>query len=53
MQSPPKPPDEYCLLWIDHWAACMSKGEWSGWVQAVGAVVALAIAIGVEVHEWR
>lgn len=36
-----KPPQEYCLLWIDSWATCMTKAEWSGWMQAVGSVVAI------------
>lgn len=36
-----KPPQEYCFLWIDWWATCMTKAEWSGWMQAIGAVVAL------------
>jgi hypothetical protein len=40
-------PAEYCLLWIPHWATCMQKGEWSGWAQAIGAMLALALAIGL------
>lgn len=32
---------EYCLLWINHWSACMTKAEWSGWVQAIFSVVAI------------
>ncbi|MDM0007901.1 hypothetical protein QTI51_24580 [Variovorax sp. J22G73] len=48
----PPPPPEYCLFWADRWWpwfepwwACMQKGEWSGWAQAIGAIVALYIAI--------
>lgn len=38
-----KPATEYCFLasrdyW---WTVCMTKGEWSGWMQAIGAVVAI------------
>lgn len=40
-----KPTQEYCFLWIDHWSMCMTKSEWSGWMQAFGAVLALGIAI--------
>ena len=33
---------EYCFLWLNHWSTCMTKSEWSGWVQAVGSVLAIA-----------
>lgn len=36
-----KPPQEYCFLWIDWWATCMTKSEWSGWMQAIFSVVAI------------
>ncbi|MDH4417710.1 MAG: hypothetical protein QE485_10830 [Acidovorax sp.] len=44
-----KPAAEYCLLakqdyW---WTVCMTKAEWSGWMQAMGSVIALVVAIGV------
>jgi hypothetical protein len=45
-----KPAQEYCFLWIDHWSMCMTKAEWSGWMQAIGSVVALLIAIWIP---WR
>lgn len=32
---------ELCFQAIDHWSTCMTKSEWSGWVQAVGSVLAL------------
>ena len=41
------PATEYCFLWIDWWPLCMTKSEWSGWAQAIGAVLALAIAIAI------
>lgn len=42
----PVPPvnPEYCLLWIDWWAFCMTKAEWSGWMQAIFSVIAIAAA---------
>jgi len=46
-----KPPQEYCLLWIDSWATCMTKGEWSGWMQALGAVAAIAGAFVIA--NWQ
>ena len=39
-----KPAQEYCFLWIDWWATCMTKAEWSGWMQAIGAALALLAA---------
>ena len=47
------PFQEYCFLWIDHWSTCMSKAEWSGWMQAIGAVLALFIAIWISGHQRR
>ena len=51
LQVQPAPPD-YCFLWADRWPwpdlfwwLCMTKGEWSGWMQAIGALVAIGIAI--------
>jgi hypothetical protein len=56
----PPPPTEYCLLWADRWLPladpwwlCMQKAEWSGWAQAVGAIVALALAILLPVKARR
>lgn len=48
-----KPPQEYCLLWIDSWATCMTKAEWSGWMQAIGAFIALCVAVGVPYLQER
>jgi hypothetical protein len=36
-----KPPQEYCFLGVETWATCMTKGEWSGWVQAFGSIAAI------------
>lgn len=47
------PTPEYCLLWIDWWPLCMTKSEWSGWAQAIGAVLALAIAIAIPAKARR
>lgn len=40
-QLAPAPAVEYCLLWINWWPLCMTKAEWSGWVQAIGSVAAI------------
>lgn len=47
-----KPAAEYCLLAKqDHWwTVCMTKAEWSGWMQAIGSMVALFIAIWIPSH---
>lgn len=47
------PTPEYCLFWATWWLLCMTKGEWSGWVQAVGSVVAIMAGAGAvwwQVH---
>lgn len=45
---------EYCFLLIQHWSTCMTKSEWSGWMQAAGAIFALALAILLPVvQSWR
>jgi len=38
---------EYCLLWINWWPLCMTKTEWSGWVQAIGSIAALFGAVWI------
>lgn len=35
---------EYCFLWIDWWPLCMTKAEWSGWMQAIFSVAAIFAA---------
>ncbi|WP_280809799.1 hypothetical protein [Variovorax boronicumulans] len=42
---------EYCLVGIDWWPLCMTKAEWSGWVQAIFSVVAIA-ATGIYIY-WQ
>lgn len=37
----PNPSPEFCFLWINWWPLCMTKAEWSGWAQVVGAVLAI------------
>lgn len=41
-----KPTPEYCLFWIDHWSTCMTKPEWSGWMQAIFSVIAIVASAG-------
>ncbi len=36
---------QFCLMAIDHWSTCMTKAEWSGWMQAIGSVVAIAAGV--------
>lgn len=43
------PAPEFCFLWIEHWSMCMSKAEWSGWAQAVGAVVGIGVALAFPI----
>ncbi len=38
---------EYCLLWIDHWSTCLTKGEWASWAQAVFSVLAIGASVGI------
>ncbi|QPS81642.1 hypothetical protein I6G47_00725 [Delftia lacustris] len=34
-------PEEFCFLWRNWWAICMTKSEWASWVQAIGSVAAI------------
>ena len=45
------PTPEYCFLWIQWWPLCMTKAEWSGWVQAIGSI--LAILTSAAVVWWQ
>lgn len=47
------PAPEYCLLWIDWWPLCMTKAEWSGWVQAIGSVAAIGLSVWVVQRQHR
>ena len=42
-----QPTDEYCFMWIDWWVTCLTKAEWSGWMQFFGSILALIVAIFV------
>lgn len=46
-----KPVQEICLWGFGGWAACMTKAEWSGWMQAIGSVVAIVAAVGIGYHQ--
>lgn len=48
-----KPAQEYCLFWWDWWPMCMTKGEWSGWMQAIGSIVTVGLAVYVPYAERR
>jgi hypothetical protein len=42
---------EYCFLWIDWWPLCMTKAEWSGWFQAIGAAIAILAAAAIAAYQ--
>ena len=45
---PPVESSEICLLaFSPRWYTCMQKGEWASWIQAIGALVAIAAAFAV------
>jgi hypothetical protein len=47
----PKLP-EFCLSWVDpHWSTCMTKSEWASWVEAVGSIIGIVVAILVVRHQ--
>ncbi len=48
-----KLPVQWCLLYIDWEPICMPRSEWSGWAQAIGAVVLLLVSIGVPYIQSR
>ena len=48
-----KSPQEYCFLWIDWWATCMTKAEWSGWMQAIFSVIAILMSAFLLRHQLR
>jgi len=48
------PAPEFCFLAIDWWPFCMTKAEWSGWVQAIFSVVAIVAAFAIsEIQQCR
>lgn len=48
------PAQEYCFLWINWWPMCMTKGEWSGWAQAVAVIATLLIPAFLRcISRWK
>lgn len=50
-ESTVAPTSEYCLFFVDHWATCMTKSEWSSWIQSAGTLVAILAAFAVA--NWQ
>lgn len=50
-----KPAQEYCVLWFwtDWWPMCMTKAEWSGWMQAVFSVAAICFSAHFALKQRR
>lgn len=48
-----KPADEFCLFKIDSLFTCMTKAEWSGWMQAIFSVVAILAATWIATRQRR
>lgn len=48
-----QPATEYCFLAINWWSTCMTKAEWSGWVQAVGSIAAIVAAAWIASAQHR
>lgn len=49
-----KPAQEYCLLVVPQgWWSCMTKTEWSGWMQAVFSVIAIGAAFIIPLFVER
>lgn len=44
---------EYCFLFIDWWPLCMTKSEWSGWMQVFGGLLTIIGAIWISTREQR
>ena len=47
------PTPEYCFLSINWWPLCMTKAEWSGWIQAIFSVVAILAAFAISEIQQR
>lgn len=47
---------EICLLWgdwqIQQWWSCMTKAEWAGWMQFIGAITAVAVAFSIARYQF-
>lgn len=48
-----KPVQEYCFLGCQHWSTCMTKAEWSGWMQAIFSVLAIWAAVRLATRQRR
>lgn len=44
---------QFCFLAVDHWSTCMTKAEWSGWVQALGSITAILAGFGGVLYQLR
>ena len=48
---------EICLLWgdwqIQQWWSCMTKDDWSGWMQAIFSVLAILAAVLISTQQRR
>jgi hypothetical protein len=45
--------EEICLFWIQHWFFCLTKAEWAAWVQGVGTVAAVLVAVLFPIYQAR
>lgn len=44
-----KPAQEYCLRVLDQrWWSCLTKAEWSGWMQAIFSVLAIFVSVALS-----
>jgi len=49
-----KPAQEYCLKFVSQtWRTCMTKAEWSGWMQAIFSVIAIIAVFIVATCQRR
>ena len=48
-----KSPQEYCFFGIDWGPMCMTKSEWSGWMQAIFSVLAIVAAVVISTKQRR
>lgn len=42
---------EYCFLWMN--CACLPSSDWAAWMQAIGTILALGVAIGIAVYQHQ
>ncbi len=48
-----KPAQEYCFFGCQHWSMCMTKNEWSGWMQVIGSMLAIWITWRIATTKQR